>query len=300
LIIELATRRKRGMNQVKTVALLALLTGLLVLIGGAIAGKAGLMMGLILGAAMNLGSWFFSDKIALAAYKAQPVSPAAAPELYGMVERLAQKAGMPTPAVYIIPTQAANAFATGRDPQHAAVAVTEGILRMMPADELEGVIAHELSHILHRDTLTQAVAATIGGAISYLAQMAMWFGAFGGNDRDRPNPIALLLITLLAPISATVIQMTISRTREFEADAGAARLTGNPRGLANALQRLEMGARQLPMDSNPAFSPLLIINSVSGRAFASLFSTHPSTEARIERLMRLEQEMGGARLRGTF
>lgn len=281
------------MNQIKTVALLALLTGLLVFLGGAIGGKTGLLIGLILGAVMNLGSWFFSDKIALAAYNAQPVSPAEAPELYRMVDRLAQKAGIPTPAVYIIPTLSANAFATGRDPQHAAVAVTQGILQMMPADELEGVIAHELSHILHRDTLTQAVAATIGGAISYLAQMAYWFGAFAGDDRNRPNPIALLLMTILAPIAATVIQMTISRTREFEADAGAARLTGNPRGLANALQRLEMGARQLPMEGNPTFSPLLIINSMSGQAFANLFSTHPSTEARIERLMRLEQEMGG-------
>ncbi|EKQ69228.1 Heat shock protein [Leptolyngbyaceae cyanobacterium JSC-12] len=278
------------MNQIKTVALLALLTGLLVWIGGVMGGQTGMFMGLIMAAVMNLGSWFFSDKIALAAYGAQPVSPAQAPELYKMVENLSQRAGIPTPAVYVIPTPAVNAFATGRSPQHAAVAVTEGILQLMPADELEAVIAHELSHIMNRDTLTQAVAATIGGAISYLAQMAMWFGAFS-NDEDRPNPIALLMLTILAPIAATIVQMAISRTREFAADAGSAELTRNPRALANALQRLEMGARQIPMNSNPAFSPLLIIEPLTGQAFANLFATHPSTEARIQRLLELEQQM---------
>ncbi|MBF2025228.1 MAG: M48 family metalloprotease [Oscillatoriales cyanobacterium C42_A2020_001] len=279
------------MNQIKTVALLALLTGLLVWIGGIIGGQTGMFMGLIMAAVMNLGSWFFSDKIALAAYSAQPVSPAQAPELHKMVDNLSQRAGIPTPAVYVIPTPAVNAFATGRSPQHAAVAVTEGILQLMPADELEAVIAHELSHIMNRDTLTQAVAATIGGAISYLAQMAMWFGAFSSNDENRPNPIALLMLTILAPIAATVVQMAISRTREFAADAGSAELTRNPRALANALQRLEMGARQIPMNSNPAFSPLLIIEPFTGQAFANLFATHPSTEARIQRLLELEQQM---------
>lgn len=286
------------MNQFKTLALLALLTGLMVWIGGVIGGQTGMLLGLILAAVMNLGSWFFSDKIALASYGAQPVTQQQAPELYQMIERLAQRAGIPMPGVYVVPTSSANAFATGRDPQHAAVAVTEGILQMLPADELEGVIAHELSHILHRDTLTQAVAATIGGAIAYLAQMAYWFGAVSRNE-NRPNPIALLLMTLLAPIAATIIQMAISRTREFEADAGAAKLTGHPRALANALKRLEMGARQMPMQGNPAFSPLLIINSLSGQAFASLFSTHPATEKRIQRLLELEQQMGSARL-GQF
>lgn len=279
------------MNQIKTVALLALLTGLLVWIGGIIGGQTGMFMGLIMAAVMNLGSWFFSDKIALAAYGAQPVSPAQAPELHKMVDELSQRAGIPSPAVYVIPTPAVNAFATGRSPQHAAVAVTEGILQLMPADELEAVIAHELSHIMNRDTLTQAVAATIGGAISYLAQMAMWFGAFSSNDENRPNPIALLMLTILAPIAATVVQMAISRTREFAADAGSAELTRNPRALANALQRLEMGARQIPMNSNPAFSPLLIIEPFTGQAFANLFATHPSTEARIQRLLELEQQM---------
>jgi heat shock protein HtpX len=281
------------MNQFKTVALLGALTGLLVAIGGILGGRGGLLIGLIMGAVMNLGSWFFSDKIALASYNAQPVTPSQAPELYSMVEQLANRANIPTPALYVIPTQSANAFATGRDPHHAAVAVTEGILQMMPAEEIEGVLAHELSHIINRDTLTQAVAATIGGAISYLAQMAMWFG--GGDRNNRTNPIALLLLSVLAPLSASVIQMAISRTREFEADAGAAKLTGNPRALASALQRLQMGARQMPMQGNPAFSPLLIINSLSGQAFASLFSTHPPTEKRIQRLLELEQTISASR-----
>ena len=276
------------MNQIKTVALLGVLTGLFVWLGGVIGGQSGLLIGLIMAAVMNLGSWFFSDKIALAAYGAQPLSPEQAPQLHQMLTQLSQRAGIPTPALYLIPTPAVNAFATGRDPQHAAVAVTQGIMQALPADELEGVLAHELSHILHRDTLTQAVAATIGGAISYLAQMAMWFGAFSSDDDNAPNPIALLLMTLLAPIAATVVQLAISRTREFAADAGAAKLTGNPRALANALQRLEAGARQIPMDSNPAFSPLLIIEPLTGQSFAKLFSTHPTTQDRVQRLLQLE------------
>lgn len=287
------------MNRFKTLALLSLLTGLLVWIGGMIGGQSGMLMGLIMAAVMNIGSWFFSDKLALAAYGAQAVSSTQAPDLYQMVERLSRKAGIPTPGVYIIPTPAVNAFATGRDPDHAAVAVTQGILQLMPADELEAVIAHELSHIMNRDTLTQAVAATIGGAISYLAQMAYWFGAFS-DDEDSPNPIALLLMTLLAPIAATVVQMAISRTREFAADAGSAKLTGNPRALANALQRLEMSARQIPMDANPAFSPLLIIEPLTAKSFANLFATHPSTEDRVQRLLDLEQQMVSAQLSGSF
>jgi heat shock protein HtpX len=284
------------MNQFKTLALLSLMTGLLVAIGGVIGGRGGLLIGLVMASVMNLGSWFFSDKIALASYNAQPVSPEQAPELYQMLAQLSQRAGIPAPALYVIPTPAVNAFATGRDPEHAAVAVTEGIVQLMPAEELEAVIAHELSHILNRDTLTQAVAATIGGAISYLAQMAYWFGAVGSDEDNRPNPIALLLLTLLAPVAATIIQMAISRTREFSADAGSAQLTGNPRALANALQRLERGSREIPMDSNPAFSPLLIIEPFSGQAFANLFATHPTTEARIERLLQLEQEMDTSKL----
>jgi heat shock protein HtpX len=281
------------MNQIKTVALLGLLSALLITISyWLIGGWTGAMIGVALAAMTNLGSWYFSDQIALSAYGAQPVSPSQAPSLYRMVQRLSDRAKLPMPAVYIVPSPTANAFATGRDPEHAAVAVTEGILNILPEDELEAVIAHELSHIYNRDTLTQAVAATIAGAISFLAQMvsySMWFG--GSQDDDGPNPLGLLLTMILAPIAASVIQMGISRTREFSADAGSARLTGNPRALARALQRLEASARQMPMAGNPAFEPLLIMNSFAGESLSKLFSTHPSTEARIQHLLKLEQEL---------
>lgn len=279
------------MNQFKTVALLGLLSALLVSISyWVIGGTNGLLIGIIFAAVTNLGSWYFSDQIALKAYNAQPVTPEQAPGLYAMVQRLCDRANLPLPGVYIVPSPAANAFATGRDPQHAAVAVTEGLISLLPEDELEAVIAHELSHVYNRDTLTQAVAATVAGAISALAQFAtygMWF-AGSRNSGRRGNPIGLLLTVMLAPIAATVIQLAISRTREFSADAGAAKLTGNPKALARALQRLDATARQIPIEGNPAFEPLLIINSFSGKAMANLFSTHPSTEARIQALMKLE------------
>ena len=198
------------------------------------------------------------------------------------------------PAVYIVPSAGANAFATGRDPEHAAVAVTQGIMNILPEDELEAVIAHELSHINNRDTLTQAVAATVAGAISFLAQIAsysLWFGGGSRDNRDGANPFGVLLTVMLAPVAATVIQLAISRTREFAADAGAAKLTGNPRALARALQRLHSNARQMPMTGNPAFEPLLIMNAFSGQFLGNLFSTHPSTEARIENLLKLEQQL---------
>lgn len=279
------------MNQVKTVGLLGLLSGLLIAISTMIfGGSHGAVIGLVMAAVMNLGSWYFSDKIALAAYQAQPIEPQQAPEIYAMVERLARRANLPMPKLYIIPTSSPNAFATGRDPHHAAVAVTEGIVQMLPADELEGVIAHELSHIMNRDTLTQAVAATVGGAIASLAQMAQFAMFFGGgrNDENSPNPLVLLLTIIVAPMAAMIIQMGISRTREFAADAGAAKLTGNPRALARALQRLEQSATQLPLDANPAFSPLLIINPLPKNLLRSLFSTHPATEDRIKNLLSLE------------
>lgn len=279
------------MNQLKTVALLGLLSGFLVFIGNLLGGASGALLGLGFAAVTNLISWYSSDKIALAAYQAQPVSRQAAPELHAMVDRLTQKAGLPMPKLYVVPSPAANAFATGRDPDHAAVAVTQGIVNLLPADELEAVIAHELGHIKNRDTLTQAVAATVAGAISFLAQTALWFGG-GRSDREGGNPIAALLAILVAPLAATVIQMAISRTREFAADAAAAQYTGNPRALANALQRLESSARRLPLDGNPAFSPLLIVNAIPKQFLSNLFSTHPATEQRIENLLRLEQEMG--------
>jgi len=285
-------------NQIKTVALLGLLSALLItasywLIGG----WGGATIGLLLAAVSNLGAWYYSDKIALAAYGAQPVTPSQAPELYQTVKKLSDKASLPTPAIYIVPSPAANAFATGRDPEHAAVAVTEGIINLLPPDELEAVIAHELSHVYNRDTLTQAVAATIAGAISFLAQMVSYSFWFTGNSRDDgegANPLGLLLTMILAPIAATVIQLAISRTREFAADTGAAKLTGNPRALARALQRLESSAKQIPMTGNPAFAPLLIINSFSGQFLSNLFSTHPSVAARIENLRQVEMELSGA------
>ena len=281
------------MNQLKTVALLGLLAGLLVAIGYAIGGQGGALIGLVIAAITNIGSWYFSDRIALAAYQAQPVSRQQAPELYQMVENLSRQANIPTPQLYIVPTPAANAFATGRDPEHAAVAVTEGILNLLPADELEAVIAHELTHVRNRDTLTQAVAATVAGAISYLARMLSYGFLFTGNSRHRQggNPIGLLLTIFLAPLAATVIQMAISRTREFEADAGSARLTENPEALARALTRLESIGRQMPLNANPAFEPLLISSPFSGQFLANLFATHPSTEARIENLRRIQQEL---------
>lgn len=281
------------MNQLKTVALLGLLAGLLVAIGYAIGGQGGALIGLVIAAITNIGSWYFSDRIALAAYQAQPVSRQQAPELYQMVENLSRQANIPTPQLYIVPTPAANAFATGRDPEHAAVAVTEGILNLLPADELEAVIAHELTHVRNRDTLTQAVAATVAGAISYLARMLSYGFLFAGNSRHRQggNLIGLLLTIFLAPLAATVIQMAISRTREFEADAGSARLTENPEALARALTRLELIGRQMPLNANPAFEPLLISSPFSGQFLANLFATHPSTEARIENLRRIQQEL---------
>lgn len=283
------------MNQFKTLALLSVLSALLISISYyTIGGIGGIVFGVAIAAMTNLGSWFYSDKIALAAHQAQPVSREQAPELYTMVEKLATKAEIPVPGVYLLPTQSANAFATGRDPEHAAVAVTQGIMTMLPADELEGVIAHELSHIMNRDTLTQAVAATIAGAISFLAQMlqySLWFGGMGSsNDDEGPNPLALMATLFLAPLAATVIQLGISRTREFAADAGAAKLTGNPRALASALKRLDASARQMPMTGNPAYEPLMIMHAVPKQMFSGLFSTHPSTDLRVERLLELEKE----------
>jgi len=282
-------------NQLKTVALLAALSGLLIAISyWVIGGTGGLIVGIGLAAVTNLFSWYQSDKIALSVYGAQPVSETEAPGLYRMVQRLSQRANIPMPGVYIVPSQSANAFATGRDPEHAAVAVTEGILNTLPEDELEGVIAHELTHIINRDTLTQAVAATVAGAISFLAQMvsySLWFGGGSRNDNRGGNPLGILLTVILAPLAATIIQLAISRTREFSADAGSARLTGNPRALARALQRLEVTSKQLPLNANPAFEPLLIVNSISGQFLGNLFSSHPATEERVAALLKLEQQL---------
>lgn len=286
-------------GQLKTVALLGLLSGLLVFIGYSLYGPSGAIFGLVMAAVTNFGSWFYSDKIALSTYRAQPITRQQAPAIYDMVERLAAKAEIPMPGVYLVPGQAANAFATGRDPEHAAVAVTEGIIKALSTEELEGVIAHELTHIINRDTLTQAVAATLGGAVAFIAQMLQYSMFFGGgrNREGGGNPLALIATIFLAPMAATIIQMGISRTREYAADAGAAKLTGNPRALASALKRLEASAQRMPMQANPAFEPLLIINALPQQMFRSLFSTHPATDDRVARLLEIEQTMGrGARM----
>ena len=282
-------------NQLKTAILLGTLSGLLIAISyWVIGGTGGLIIGIGLAAATNLFSWYQSDKIALAVYNAQPVTAAEAPALYRIVQKLSSRANIPMPGVYIVPSPTANAFATGRDPEHAAVAVTAGILDILPEDELEGVIAHELTHIINRDTLTQAVAATVAGAVSFLAQMLSYSLWFGGGSRDNQrggNPLGVLATVIFAPMAATVIQLAISRTREFSADAGAAKLTGNPRALARALQRLESTARQMPLNANPAFEPLLIIHPISGQFLGNLFSSHPATEARVEALLQLERQL---------
>jgi heat shock protein HtpX len=275
-------------NQLKTTALLGLLSGILVLAGYYLMGnEQGLLMGLGLAAITSFGSWFYSDKAALAAYQAQPIARQQAPELYDMVARLSDRAGIPMPKLFVVPTQSPNAFATGRDPQHAAVAVTEGIMSLLSPEELEGVLAHELTHVRNRDTLTQAVAATLAGAITFVGRL-LSFGALyypaSRDDRRGGNPLAVLFLLVLAPISAVLIQLAISRTREFAADAGSAEITGNPLGLVSALQKLETVGRQIPINGNPAMSPLLIINPLSAEGLQSLFRTHPPTEQRIERL----------------
>jgi heat shock protein HtpX len=273
-------------NQLKTTALLGLLSGILVLAGYYLMGnEQGLYMGLGLAAITSFGSWFYSDKAALAAYQAQPIARQQAPELYDMVARLSDRAGIPMPKLFVVPTQSPNAFATGRDPQHAAVAVTEGILNLLSPEELEGVLAHELTHVRNRDTLTQAVAATLAGAVTFIGRL-LSFGALyypaSRDDRRGGNPLAVLFLLVLAPISAVLIQLAISRTREFAADAGSAEITGNPLGLVSALQKLETVGRQIPINGNPAMSPLLIINPLSAEGLQSLFRTHPPTEQRIE------------------
>ena len=284
-------------NQLKTAALLGLMSGLIVLTSYILVGnEQGLYLGLALSAMTTLGSWFYSDKAALAAYQAQPLERTDAPKLYDMVSRLCDRAELPMPSLFIVPTKSPNAFATGRDPQHAAVAVTEGILDLLSTKELEGVIAHELTHIRNRDTLTQAVAGTLGGAITFVGRMLSFGGLYYPADRDDRrgnNPIVLLFLLVLAPISATLIQMAISRTREFAADEGAAQITSNPNALASALTKLESMGRQIPINGNPAMSPLLIINPLSLEGLQNLFRTHPSTEERIQRLQTLAKQPQG-------
>jgi len=274
-------------NVFKTAMLLAVLTAMLVLIGGAIGGRHGMLIALVFAFVMNFVSYWWSDKIVLRMYGAQEVSEAQAPELSSMVRRLATKAGVPMPKLYIIPSEQPNAFATGRNPAHAAVAVTEGIMRILDMEELEGVLAHEMSHVINRDVLISTIAATLAGAITYLAHMAQWAAFMGGgrhDDDDAPSPVAMIVMAVIAPLAAMLVQLAVSRSREFHADATGARLAGRAYPLAKALEKLDMAAHAIPMNANPATAHMFIMNPLSGASLMRLFSTHPSTEERIARL----------------
>ena len=279
------------MNAIKTTLLLALMSGLFVVGGSAIGGQRGMTMGLIIAVGMNFFSYFMSEKIALASSGAVRVSDSQNSEIYWriapMVKRLCERMGMPEPKLWVIPEDAPNAFATGRNPSHSSVAVTMGLLKLMKDEEIEGVIAHELGHIKNRDILISSIAATFGAAITYLAHFAMFFGGRRDDD-DAPNPIVAIATMLLAPIAAALIQMAISRTREFGADASAAKYTGSPRGLVSALEKLEGYSKRIPMEVSPSMSHMYIIKPFSGQMLARLFSTHPPTEERVARLKRLK------------
>jgi heat shock protein HtpX len=277
------------MNIVKTGLLLGALTGLLMLIGGYFGGQMGVVIAFIFAMVMNFGSYWFSDKLILRMYKAQEVSEIQAPDLYAMVKNLALKASLPMPKVYIIPEDTPNAFATGRNEHHAVVAVTEGILRILNRDELEGVIAHELAHIKNKDMLIGSIAATLAGAIVMLANMAQWAAIFGGasrgdSDDEGGGVIGLIFMAILAPIAATIIQMAISRSREYLADEGGARVSKKPYGLAGALEKLSRASQAAPMDANPSTAHMFIVNPLTGKSLMSLFSTHPPIEERVARL----------------
>lgn len=278
------------MNGVKTAMLLGLLSALLLFGGVMIAGRSGLEIALVLAVVMNFASYFFSDKIALATYSAQPVTPEQNPEVYRrvypLVQSLVQRMGLPMPKLWLIPDASPNAFATGRNPSHASVAFTAGILQLMNDRELEGVVAHELGHVLHRDILTSSIAATLAAAITQLAYMAMWFGGGRRDDDDnRGGALSALLMVFLAPVAAGLIQMAISRSREYDADAASAKYTGSPDGLINGLRKLEVGIQRVPMDdASPATAHMFILNPFKNGGMTRLFSTHPSTQDRIARL----------------
>ena len=275
-------------NTFKTALLLTAMTLFLLFVGQAFGGERGMVLALIFAAILNFVSYFFSDKIALAAYRAQPVTREQLPRAYEIVERLTQKIGIPMPKMYVIPTDSPNAFATGRNPQHASVAMTEGILNLLTDEEMEGVLAHELGHVRNRDILISSVAATLAGAITLIARMGFWasfFGGGGGRDsRDRGGGAVALLMLIVAPIAATLIQLAVSRSREYQADASGARYTGNPYALASALKKLDAYSKQLPMQATPSTAHLFIVAPLLGISFASLFSTHPPIASRIARL----------------
>ena len=276
-------------NWVKTAMLMAAITALFIVIGGLIGGHRGMVLALFFALAMNFFSYWYSDKMVLRMYNAQEVDETTAPQFYRMVRDLATRAELPMPRVYLINEDAPNAFATGRNPEHAVVAVTEGIMRILDEEELEGVLAHELSHVKNRDMLISTIAATLAGAITYLAHMAQWAAMFGGRGRDDEeggsNPIAMILLAILAPIAALLVQMAVSRSREFQADATGAKVAGKSWGLMKALEKLQIANQQMPMaDATPATAHLFIVNPLSGATLSRLFSTHPPLEERIARL----------------
>lgn len=275
------------MNALRTAFLLTTLTLILVFVGQMVGGRSGAMVFFFLAVVMNFGAYWFSDKIVLKMYRAQPISPSDAPRVYSMVQELATSAGLPMPRVYLIPNDSPNAFATGRNPQHAVVAVTNGILNLLSEDELRGVLAHELAHIKNSDMLIGSIAATLAGAVSMLAMVARWgaiFGGFGGRDDDNGGIIGLLAAMIVAPIAAMLIQMAVSRSREYGADAMGSQIAGSPYGLANALAKLESGAQRRPLKANPASAHLFIVNPLRGKSVWNLLSTHPPIQERIRRL----------------
>jgi len=286
------------MNHVKTALLLAGLTALFVVAGRALGGQTGMVIAVGLAMVMNIGAYWFSDKIVLAMYHAQPVTPQQAPELYRMVERLCQRANLPMPKLYVIDEPTPNAFATGRDPGHAAVAVNQGLLNVLEQDEVEGVIAHELAHIKNRDTLISAIAATITGAIAGVADMAKWAMIFGGMHRDEDgegaNPIVMLVMMIVAPLIALVLQLAISRSREYQADRIGAEICGRPLSLADALRKLHATAERVPTHASPATAHMFIVNPLAGKSMLAWLSTHPPMEDRIARLEAMARELGQA------
>ncbi len=275
-------------NTFKTGILLGVLTALLVVLGGAFGGQQGMVVAFMFALLMNFASYWFSDKIVLRMYGAQPVEESQAPGLFRIVRTLTTRAGIPMPKVYLIPNETPNAFATGRNPEHAAVAVTEGIMRILDEEELEGVLAHELAHVKNRDILISTIAATLAGAITYLAHMAQWAAMFGGRRDEEEEGgggmLGAIFMAILAPIAAMLVQMAVSRSREFQADASGARIAGRPWGLAKALEKLHMASQAIPMEASPATAHLFIVNPLSGGSFLKLFSTHPPIEERLARL----------------
>jgi heat shock protein HtpX len=276
-------------NTLKTTFLLGALTGLLMLFGQVFGGRTGMIFAFGFAVVMNFGTYWFSDRIVLALYRAKQVSEADDPGLYSIVRNLATRAGLPMPRVYRIPQPTPNAFATGRNPKNAVVAVTDGIRQLLTDEELSGVIGHELAHIGHRDILISSIAATLAGAIMMLASMARWAFIFRGGRDDNNNPLGALAMAILAPIAAVIIQMAVSRSREYQADATGAKIAGNPRDLASALEKLTMASKRVPMKSNPATSHMFIVKPFSGKSFLELFSTHPPVEKRVERLRQMSR-----------